>query len=218
VIHFDGVSLFTREGWVKRHILSDVSLDIPADKRIAFLGGAAPDRSVIMNLISGVLIPTRGRVVRGATVSFPNTLQGAFDGAISLIANIDYISALYDLSPGVLKSEIDRIVDFGEDYKRPFRELPRDIRLQLGQLIALTIPFDLYVINGPFNGGPKPLRDAANALIEDRGKSSGIILNTRDLRIAERQCDMALVLLDKSLVLFDTVQAAKAHLQRTEPL
>jgi capsular polysaccharide transport system ATP-binding protein len=212
MIVFEDVSLLTRVGWNTHPIIANVSLQIPSNKRIALLGGLPEERNAIMNLIGGTLIPNSGRVTREVNTSFPTTLSGAFDGALSLRQNVEFVSSIYNVSSFELLDFLASVVDFGSDQDIPLRNLPRDIRKQLSQIIALSIPFDLYIVNGIFGGGPKPLRDAALQLFAIRKATSGIIFNARDIGTASKNCEMALVLKSQTLLLLKTVGEAGLYI------
>jgi capsular polysaccharide transport system ATP-binding protein len=212
MIDFEDVSLLTRVGWNTQPIVRNVSLQLPSNKRIALLGGLPEERNAIMNLIGGVLIPNSGRITREVRTSFPTTLSGAFDAALSLRENVEFVSSIYNVDSSDLLNFLASVVDFGSDQDIPLRNLPRDIRKQFSQIIALSIPFDLYVVNGLFGGGPKPLRDAALQLFAIRKATSGIIFNARDIDTAGKNCEMALVLKNQTLLLLNSISEAGLYI------
>jgi capsular polysaccharide transport system ATP-binding protein len=212
MIVLDNVSLNVRDGWKARPVILNVTLAIPANRRIALLGGLPEQRNAVLNLISGTLLPTKGRIVRKSRTSFPTTLTRAFDATISLRSNLHFVASVYDVNSDELIEFVTSVLDFGSDFDKPYQNLPQDIRRQLVQIVALCLPFDIYIINGIFSGGPKPLRDAALALFDIRSQNSGIILNSRNMRLATKHCEMALVIEGNSLILCNSTADAATYI------
>ncbi|HVX35841.1 MAG TPA: hypothetical protein VHC71_06455, partial [Hyphomicrobium sp.] len=58
-------------------------------------------------------------------------------------------------------------------------------------------------------------RDVLHTLFQERCRTSGMIVSTRNPKVAQDFCDMALVIDNAELQLFDSVEKALASTQRS---
>ena len=70
MIRLEHVSKSFRRDGVTKHILHDVSFDLPPDRNIAILGRNGAGKSTLMRLIAGTLRPDRGQILRRRRISW----------------------------------------------------------------------------------------------------------------------------------------------------
>lgn len=216
MIVFDRVSYVSKVAGVKRTVLSQVSIGIPSDRRIALLGPSEEDKRIVVNLLAGVMQPTAGRIMRKARMSFPTGNAGAFAPDLSVRRNVDYVARLYGANVPEVVGFVERILNLGAAFDEPYARLPPDIKRIFGQIVACSIPFDVYVMNQMPKSVPKEISGIANALFEERARTSGIILAERNTKIASQYCEMALVVQGNQMVLFDDMDRAAAALKQAK--
>jgi len=193
---------------LNRDVLSAVNAVIPSDRRIALLTPRSEDRQVFIELLAGVTLPTAGRIIRRASVSFPVGYLGGFEPALSIKVNIEHAARLYGVDGRAIVTFMRQVVDFSDVFERPFRELPASKRKQLGYILPYTIPFNIYLLDAEPAKAPVECRSTVRELFIMRAASSGIIVATGSHRFARTYCDMVMVLADGHLRIFDSVEEA----------
>jgi capsular polysaccharide transport system ATP-binding protein len=107
------------------------------------------------------------------------------------------------------------MLDSNPLFERPLREFPReDLRL-LGAIMALSLPFDIYLLSDDILRDGDGIRTKCHALCRLRMETAGVVVSTRNARFAQQNCDMALVLHEGRLTRFETVDEAFAELMTT---
>ncbi len=76
MIRLEQVSKSFRRDGVTKHILHDVSFDLPPGRNIAILGRNGAGKSTLMRLIAGTLRPDRGQILRRCRISWPMGFAG----------------------------------------------------------------------------------------------------------------------------------------------
>jgi capsular polysaccharide transport system ATP-binding protein len=194
-------------------VLSDVNAVIPSRRRIAYLRPHAQDMLTFVNLLAGITLPSAGRIVRRARVSFPVGYIGGFTPELSLRHNIAHVARLYDAEVEAVVEFVARTGRFGRHFDMPYRDLPGPLRTQLGILTAYGIPFDLYLLTAEFNrakGADKEFRRTLADIVAARARTSGMIVAVNDFDFARQHCDMGLILHRGQLLLFDDLEGAIA--------
>lgn len=206
-VHGHRTSVYTPQ----RSVLSFASLTIPSDRRIA-LFGQAPECRMLTNLLSGLSVPASGLVIRKAKVSFPVGYLGSFNPDLPVRHNVAHVARLYDTDAEKMVKFIEQVGRLGKAFDKPYGELPLVMKARLGYIIAYTIPFDLYMLSdGGVRAALNP-RDILHALFRERLRTSGMIISTRNPNIALEYCDMAMILKDGKLSLYDSVEQALSAL------
>jgi capsular polysaccharide transport system ATP-binding protein len=216
MISFQQVSKIVVAAGVKRAALSSVDVKIPSDRRVALLGTSDEDRRLVIDLIGGLVLPTAGRVVRKARVSFPIGTLAGFQPDLSVRLNVAHVARLYDADIGSVISFVERVANIGPAFDRPFRELPKPLRQQLAQILGYSIPFDVYLLAAEITKMSRPVRDIAYSLFQERAQTSGMIISTRNLGFAREYCDMALLLHDGGLYAFGRVEDAIGAMEKVQ--
>lgn len=203
-----------------REVLSGVSLTIPTDRRIALLKPNEHDKLVFLHLLAGIILPTRGRIVRKARVSFPVGYLGGFSPELSVRHNIMHVARLYRVNAAELLAFVEQVGEFSMLLDQRFQHLPGPLKNQLGLIIAYGIPFDVYLLpreRGRAKGNPADFQQTAMALHEMRARTCGMIVVVNNPNLARNQYDGALILHRGRLHYFDDMEAALSLLSKLPP-
>ena len=218
MIILEGVTKVTGAGAKKRDVLTAVRARLPSDHRIAILGPLPEDKKIFIDLLGGVVLPTAGRIIREARVGFPAGHIGGFTPDLSVRLNVAHVARLYG-------AEIESVVDFvakvsalGEDFTKPYRALSNVKRRHLSDILAFSIPFDVYLLSEEVvRSGGKRYSKEASALFHARAKTSGMIIAAEDPGFAREFCDMGLVLAGGQVRLFRNIERAIAFAEQAVP-
>jgi capsular polysaccharide transport system ATP-binding protein len=202
-------------------VFDEVDVDLPTDRHCAILGGEQSGKSVLIRILSGVEEASRGNVARYANLSFPVGFLRAFRAQLTARQNIEHAARLYGADPAAVRDFVDKITGFGPLMDEPVRRLQLRDRVTLAYAMSYAIPFDCYLIDENIGLGAPEFRELCHSMFAHRAKESGFLLATRHVRKALDYCDMAAVILDRKIVLFEDMKEAvdvyQEHLARRPP-
>lgn len=196
----------TRSGPVT--IFKNVNLRVEPGEKLGILGRNGAGKSTMIRLISGAELPTTGRVDRGMSVSWPLAFGGAFQGALTGLDNLRFISRVYGARA---EDKIDFVEDFSElgtYFREPVRTYSAGMRARLAFAISMVVEFDCFLIDEIVAVGDARFTEKCrHELFEKRGDRSMIIVS-HDREFIRSHCDQAAVLTGGELRSFDSVEAA----------
>lgn len=135
----------TRSG--DRTVLNDISFTLNRGEKLGVLGRNGAGKSTLVRLVSGAEQPTLGSINRTMSVSWPLAFGGAFQGALSGLDNVRFISRIYNQD---YQSNIEFVADFTElglYLKEPVKSYSQGMRARLAFAISMIIEFDCYLID-----------------------------------------------------------------------
>jgi ABC-2 type transport system ATP-binding protein len=216
---FGGVrTLFTREYDVKRAV-NDVSFAIDEGELVGYLGSNGAGKSTTIKMLSGILVPTDGKVEVVGRVPWKDREQNALAIGVvfgqrtqlwwdlPLADSLKLIGKLYRVEPARYKRNLATMVDLlGLDpfMDTPVRQLSLGQRMR-GDLAAAMLyePRILY-LDEPTVGLDVVAKERTRQFVEQVNRELGttIILTTHDLADVERLCKR-IIFIDKGTVLYD---------------
>lgn len=192
-------------------VLVNATATIPADRRIAFFNPAEYERGTVFDILAGFSLPAAGRIIRNASVSFPVGAPTGFSPKLSVRENLVCVAQLYGMKAKELIAFVGHVGELSDYIDRPYWHLPSHVRQKIGILVSFAIPFDVYLFNREFTrlkGMPREFASTMLALVDARAQHSGMIIATEDSKFAREYCDMAMMLHDKQVLIFENVEDA----------
>src|SRR6187200_2271176 len=147
MIIFEGVTKVAGGGEKKRNLLTAVQASLPSDRRIAIFARNEQDKKVFIDLLAGVVLPSAGRIVRKAQVSFPPGYLGGFTRGLSVRQNVAHVARIYGADVEAIVDFVSQISGLGKDFSKLYGELPNTKKRYLSDILAFSIPFDVYLLN-----------------------------------------------------------------------
>lgn len=187
-------------------ILDDVSVEFPTDGRVALLGGLSCGKSTFIKMLAGLENPSSGDISRHVEVSPPVGNGRIFRQTMSAEQNTYFLARCYGVDPGELWEFVSEFAKLGPEGHHELRLVAPEIRLQFAYTLALGIPFDVYLFDGRLVAGGADFRERYLAALNERLDNSGLVLATRDLRLARQACTSALVMLGGNLKYFPELE------------
>src|SRR5205085_7255593 len=85
-----------------RTLFDGLSFDLERNGRLAVLGRNGQGKSTLIKILGGVLWPSRGDVRWSMSSSWPLGFAGAFQGGMTGLDNIRFLSRIYRRRPSAL--------------------------------------------------------------------------------------------------------------------
>ena len=196
----------TRNGPVT--IFKNVNMVVGPGEKIGILGRNGAGKSTIIRLISGAEMPTSGKIQRSMSVSWPLAFGGAFQGALTGLDNLRFISRVYGARAEDKIGFVEEFSELGTYFREPVRNYSAGMRARLAFAISMVVEFDCFLIDEIVAVGDARFTEKCRQeLFEKRGDRAMIIVS-HDREFVRSHCDQAAVLTGGELQRFPTVEAA----------
>ncbi|ANY05774.1 ABC transporter ATP-binding protein [Pseudonocardia sp. HH130630-07] len=216
---FSGLrALFTRQQTVRRAV-DGVSFSVEPGEVVGYLGPNGAGKSTTVKMLTGILVPTSGRVtVAGVTpwrarernakqigVVFGQRSQLWWD--LPLRESLVLISKLYDMPRAHYAAQLSRfteLLDLGPFLDTPVRQLSLGQRMRGDLAAAILYSPQILYLDEPTVGLDVVAKERVRRFIAELNHTSGttVILTTHDLDDVEQLCDR-IVMIDHGKVVYD---------------
>jgi len=200
---FDSVNKFYRVGGVKKTILSDFSFAFPADRNVGIMGKNGAGKSTMMRLMAGIEPPNQGNVFRTSRVSWPLGFSGGFNGSMTGIENIRFVSRIYGQDPARVISYVTEFAELGPSLRLPIKTYSSGMKARLAFGLSMAIDFDVYLIDEVTAVGDEDFKKKSKAVFQDKLARSQIIMISHSPSTIAQYCDCGLLLEGNRIRFFD---------------
>ena len=199
--------------------VQDISFTVGQGEMVAYVGPNGAGKSTTIKMLTGVLVPSGGRVVvdgivpwegrtrlaRRIGVVFGQRTQLWWD--LPLIESLSLLRHIYRVSEGRYREQLaslSDLLDLGPFLDRPVRQLSLGQRMR-GDLAAALLhnPAILY-LDEPTIGLDVVAKERIRAFLLDLNRRAGVtvLLTTHDMADISRLCERML-LIDRGKLLYD---------------
>lgn len=202
---FDRVSKFYRTKGVKKTILSDFSFEFPTDRNVGIMGKNGVGKSTMMRLMAGIEPPDLGHVYRNTRVSWPLGFSGGFNGSMTGIENIRFVSRIYGQDTEKVIAYVTEFAELGPSLRLPIKTYSSGMKARLAFGLSMAIDFDVYLIDEVTAVGDEDFKKKSKAVFQDKLAKSQIIMISHSAGIIKQYCDCGLLLEGNRVRYFDAV-------------
>jgi capsular polysaccharide transport system ATP-binding protein len=162
----------------------------------------------MIRLISGAELSSSGKVERAMSVSWPLAFGGAFQGALTGLDNLRFISRVYGTRAEDKVGFVEDFSELGTYFREPVRTYSAGMRARLAFAISMVVEFDCFLIDEIVAVGDARFTEKCRReLFEKRGDRAMIIVS-HDREFIRQHCQHAAVLAGGRLHQFPTVEQA----------
>lgn len=191
-----------------RKIFSGLTFDVARQGRLALLGRNGQGKSTLIKLLGGVLRATEGSITWKMKSSWPIGFGGAFQGSLSGLDNIRFLSRLYDRDYKDVLARVDDFAELGPALRLQVRHYSSGMRARLAFGLSLAIEFDCYLIDELVAvGDARFQRKCQEELFQHRAHRA-FLMASHDTSMVAHYCDRALIIESGQAKMFDDVEEA----------
>lgn len=189
-------------------LFADLNFDLAWGGRLAVLGRNGQGKSTLIKMLGGVLAPTSGRIDWKMKPSWPIGFGGGFQGSLSGIDNIRFITRIYDKPYDEIFERVESFAELGAALKRPVKHYSSGMRARLAFGLSLAIDFDCYLIDELVAVGDARFQaKCAEALFGQR-RDRAFLIASHDMHLISDVCERALIVDGGQAKLFEDVGEA----------
>jgi len=189
-------------------VFRDVNLEIAPGEKIGILGRNGAGKSTMIRLLSGAELPTRGRVLRYMSVSWPLAFGGAFQGSLTGKDNVRFICRVYGKDPAAVMPMVEDFAELGRFLREPVKTYSSGMRARLAFAISLAIEFDCFLIDEVISVGDARFHQKCQTELFEKRKNRAMIIVSHEAHNIREHCDRACVLHAGTLHPFPDVDTA----------
>lgn len=204
----------TRNG--AKNVLQDINLELKKGEKIGILGRNGAGKSTLIRLISGVEPPSSGDIERHMSISWPLAFTGAFQGSLSGIDNLRFISRIYGVDFHYMREFTEQFAELGDYLYEPVKTYSSGMKARLAFALSLSVEFDCYLIDEVIAVGDSRFSAKCKYELFEKRKDRSIILVSHSLSAIKEYCDRAMVLHGGTLHNFPTIDEAYRFYTETQ--
>ncbi|WP_082729607.1 ABC transporter ATP-binding protein [Burkholderia sp. FL-7-2-10-S1-D7] len=189
-------------------VFDELNFRIVKGEKIGILGRNGAGKSTLIRLISGAELPTKGRIRRGMSVSWPLAFGGAFQGSLTGVDNIRFICRVYDADLSRAIPVVEEFAELGRYLREPVKTYSSGMRARLAFAISMAIEFDCFLIDEVIAVGDARFHDKCQRELFERRRDRAMVIVSHEPNNIRDHCDKALVLHGGVLHQFPDVDAA----------
>lgn len=191
-----------------RVVLDDVSAVFPSGKSIGILGLNGAGKSTLIRIIGDAEPADSGRVYSQGRVSWPLGYTGGFQGSLTARENARFVARIYGEDTRYIEEFTYEFSELGGYFDVPLKNYSAGMRGRFAFSVSLACNFDYYLVDEALETGDARYREKFRKAFEERKASASVILVSHNEETVRRNCDMAAILQEGKLVLYDNIKEA----------
>lgn len=181
-----------KEFWADK----DVSFSLDKGDMLGIIGTNGAGKSTLLKAVSGVMIPTKGKMKIKGTIAALLELASGFDGQLTVRENTYLRGAMLGYTRKFMDEKYDEIIAFAElkDFQeRPFKQLSSGMKSRLAFSIACLVNPDIIILDEVLSVGDGAFRKKSSTKMREI-LNSGVtgILVSHSLRQVRELCNKIL--------------------------
>lgn len=172
--------------------LSDVSFTVQAGETLGLIGRNGAGKSTMLKIISGILKPTKGRVVCRGNVVPMLELGSGFDFDLTGKENIFLNGAILGYSEEFLKAKFDEIVAFselGQFIDVPIRNYSSGMLARLAFSVATVVNPEILIVDEILSVGDAAFQEKSKRrMLELMGGGTTVLFVSHSLEQIREMC------------------------------
>lgn len=189
-------------------VFSEINFDVERTGRLAVLGRNGQGKSTLIKILGGAMSPTAGTVKWRMSASWPIGFGGGFQGSLSGLDNIRFLSRLYDRNYKELLDRVDTFAELGAKLSLPVKHYSSGMRARLAFGLSLAIEFDCYLVDELVAVGDARFGKKCDDELFSRRADRAFIMASHDISLVKRVCDRALIIENGQAKMFTDVAEA----------
>ncbi len=167
-----------REFWADRHI----SFTLDHGDMLGIIGSNGAGKSTLLKAISGIMVPTEGRVECHGKIAALLELASGFDGDLTVKENTYLRGAMLGYTKAFMNETYRSIIEFAElegFEDRPFKQLSSGMKSRLAFSIASLVNPDVLILDEVLSVGDGAFREKSEAKMKSiiRGGATTILVS-----------------------------------------
>lgn len=178
--------------------LRDISFEVLAGQVLGVIGPNGSGKSTLLQIVSGIVPPTTGRVIREGRVAALLELGAGFNPEFTGRENVLLSGEILGMSRAEIHSRMASIECFagiGQFIDRPVKEYSSGMFVRLAFATAIHVDPDILIVDEALSVGDAVFANRCIQRLEElKRRGLTILFVSHDLGLVKRLCDRAIFL------------------------
>jgi len=188
--------LFGREPAHGAAVLKDIDLEVTRGQSLGIIGENGAGKSTLLKVLTGVILPTHGRVMVHANIAAMLELGAGFQPDFSGMDNVRMKASLMGLSNKQLEERLDDILafaDIGEYIHEPVKHYSSGMVVRLGFAVITACRPELLITDEVLAVGDESFQKKCIRWIQQFLEQGGtLLLVSHSMYVVQKLCQKAL--------------------------
>lgn len=174
----------------------DISFTLEKGEMLGIIGSNGAGKSTLLKAVSGIMEPTKGKVIRRGKIAALLELASGFDGDLTVKENAYLRGAMLGYTRKFMDETYEKIIEFSElrEFEnRPFKQLSSGMKSRLAFAIASLVEPDILILDEVLSVGDGAFRKKSEAKMKEiiRGGATTILVS-HSIGQVRSMCDKVL--------------------------
>ncbi|MBI0433047.1 ABC transporter ATP-binding protein [Roseomonas sp. KE0001] len=206
-------SFEVRQGTARRHVLRGVNARITPGDHVGILGRNGAGKSTLLRILAGVERPTRGRVRRDLSMSWPIGGNYGIQSSLTGAANARFIARLYGTPLKRTEEFVEDFAELGPYFREPVRTYSSGMSSRLLMALSFAVNFDCYLVDEALSTGDARFANKCREVLDTRRAHAAMIIVSHNALHVKKYCKTAAILRNGMLEFYEDVDEAIAAYQ-----
>ena len=197
-------------------VMARATLEFGSSERVSLLVPSGGGKTTILELLSGDRRPIAGKANLPPKASWPIGTASIFHPAMSPEANIRSLCSMIGQDPVGTADWVSNFAGLGRRFQEPLARCSAGERARLGYAFSYAVGRPFYVAEDSPVTGDSAFMKKCDVALERRLLSAGLLLVTRNTRLAGKWAQRHAVLDTGQIVEHVDSDSARAHFERVE--
>ncbi|MFK7857133.1 MAG: ABC transporter ATP-binding protein [Granulosicoccus sp.] len=194
-----------------RTVLDNVSLTFPKGHSVGILGMNGAGKSTLIRIIGDAEPADSGKIIRKGRVSWPLGFTGGFQSSLTARENARFVGRIYGECTEYVEAFTEEFSELGSYFDVPLRSYSAGMRGRFAFSVSLACNFDYYLVDEALETGDARYKEKFRRAFEERRENASVILVSHNEQTIRRNCDMAAILHEGSIDMYDDLKEAMHH-------
>ncbi len=205
MISLENISKAYKTKGVHKQIFEGFNFEFLPNKNYAIMGNNGIGKSTLLRLIAGAEVPDKGRINRRGKVSWPMGFSGGFNGSMTGVENVRFVSRIYGEDPRRIIQYVYEFSELKESMSLPIRTYSSGMRSRLAFGLSLAIDFDCYLVDEIIAVGDGNFRKKSKEEFLKKFKKSFLIMASHSPSIVKDYCNCGILINSRGINYYDNI-------------
>ncbi len=189
-------------------LFRNLTFQLLRGERMAVLGRNGQGKSTLIKMLGGIVPANSGTIRWHMRPSWPIGFGGGFQGSLSGLDNIRFISRIYEKPFNETLARVDDFAELGSALKQPVKHYSSGMRARLAFGLSVAIEFDCYLIDELIAVGDARFVEKCNEELFNRRADRAFLMASHDMSSIKAVCSSALILESGEAKVFHDIDEA----------